>query len=174
MISGLVPVIFTTGVQAASSFMFVSWADTKSDTDILSALSDQAVQLNPAFTIYPGDLEDSGFTASGMNAWKEAMDGQLTGDSVPNGMFAIAFPVRGNHDESDTAGWQTYFDFQTTANLVGATNYNNMPEEEDLTYSFDYENSHFIGVDVTGDASAITSGQIAWIDADLTAANLVG
>jgi subtilisin len=162
------------GALAATPFRFVSWADTKNATNDLSTLSDQAVQLNPAFTIYEGDLEDSGFTSSGMNAWKAAMDGELTGDPSPNGMFDIAFPVRGNHDASNTTGWQAYFDFQTTANLVGATNYANMPGEEDLTYSFDYKNAHFIGVDVTGDASGISSSQIAWIDSDLTAAELRG
>ncbi|TET96704.1 MAG: hypothetical protein E3J30_11125, partial [Anaerolineales bacterium] len=118
LISGLFPAVLSTGVKAASPFRFVSWADTKSAQDDLSTLSDQAVQLNPAFTIYPGDLEDRGFTISGMNAWKEAMDG---GDPAPNGMFDITFPVRGNHDDNDTLDWQAYFDFQATADHVGAT-----------------------------------------------------
>jgi parallel beta-helix repeat protein len=171
-------VVLSTEAQAA--FRFVSWADTKSSTDALSELSDQAVQLDPVpkFTIYEGDLEDNGFTTSGMNAWKEAMDGQLTGDTAPNGMFDIVFPVRGNHDDANTAGWQDYFDFQATADSVGATNYTNMPGPggpedltyQDLTYSFDYENAHFIGVDVAGSAGGITSAQINWIDADLSAA----
>jgi hypothetical protein len=154
--------------QAAAPFRFISWADTKSDTDILSALSDQAVGLNPAFTIYEGDLESSGFTSSGMAEWKEAMDGQLTGDSNPNGMFDIVFPVRGNHDDSNTSGWQAYFDFSQTATRVGATHYANMPGEEDLTYSFEYGNSIFIGVDVPGDAGKITGAQINWIDGQLS------
>ncbi|OGO16239.1 MAG: hypothetical protein A2Z14_13720 [Chloroflexi bacterium RBG_16_48_8] len=160
--------------QAAASFRFISWADTKSDTDILSALSDQAVTLNPAFTIYEGDLEDSGFTSSGMAKWKEAMDGQLTGASSPNGMFDIVFPVRGNHDGSNTSGWQAYFEFSDTANRVGATNYTNMPGQEDLTYSFEYGNSIFIGVDGPGDANKITSAQINWIDGQLSDAESRG
>lgn len=172
--AGLILATLSTGAQAQSSFRFVSWADTKSATADLSELSDQAALLAPDLTIYQGDLESSGFTLSGMNAWKEAMDGQLTGSTAPNGMFDITFPVRGNHDEYDTGGWQAYFEFQATANLVGATNYTNMPGEEDLTYSFDYENAHFIGVDVTGNASAITSAQVTWIDDDLTSAEARG
>jgi hypothetical protein len=174
LISGFILALLSTGVYAQSAFRFVSWADTKSATDDLSELSDQAVQLNPIFSIYPGDLESSGFTESGMNSWKGALDGQLTGDTAPNGMFDKTFPVRGNHDESNTAGWQAYYDFQATANLVGAPNYTNMPGDEDLTYSFDYENSHFIGVDITGNASEITSAQVQWIDDDLTAAEARG
>lgn len=156
--------------EAATSFRFVGWADTKSATEDLSTLSDQAVQLNPDFTIYPGDLESSGFTSSGMAGWKEAMNGQLTGDSAPNGMFGIVFPTRGNHDDSNTSGWQTYWDMAATADRVGANNFKNMPGEEDLTYSFDFSNSHFIGVDVTGDASKISSAQVNWVDIDLSAA----
>jgi parallel beta-helix repeat protein len=163
-------VVLSTEAQAA--FRFVSWADTKSSTDALSELSDQAVQLSPAFTIYEGDLESSGFTTSGMAAWKEAMDGQLTGVTAPNGMFDIVFPVRGNHDDANTADWQAYFNFQATADFVGATNYTNMPGEEDLTYSFDYDNAHFIGVDVAGSAGGITSAQINWINDDLSLAEL--
>ncbi len=172
--SGLILAMLSTGAQAQSSFRFVSWADTKSARDELSELSDQAALLTPELTIYQGDLESSGFTLSGMNAWKEAMDGQLTGNTAPNGMFDITFPVRGNHDDSNTGGWQDYFEFQATADFVGATNYTNMSGEEDLTYSFDYENAHFIGVDVTGSASAITSVQVAWIDDDLTSAESRG
>jgi hypothetical protein len=174
LISGFILAVLSTAAQAQSPFRFVSWADTKSARNDLSELSDQAVLLDPIFSIYVGDLESSGFTESGMNLWKEAMDGQLTGDAAPNGMFDITFPVRGNHDDSNTAGWQAYYDFQATADLVGATNYTNMPGEEDLTYSFDYENSHFIGVDVTGDADKITRAQVQWIDDDLTAAEARG
>jgi hypothetical protein len=39
-------------------FTFVSWADTKRGHDVLSALSDQAVLLNPAFSIYPGGVQE--------------------------------------------------------------------------------------------------------------------
>jgi len=155
-------------------FLFVSWADTKLGGEVLSGLSEQALRLGPAFSIVPGDLENWGFTPAAMNRWREAMDGARTGDRVPNGMSAIAFAVRGNHDRLDTSGWQAYFDFQKTANRVGATHYAEMPGQEDLSYSFDYRNAHFIGVDVPGDASLITSAQIRWIGADLARAEVRG
>jgi hypothetical protein len=159
----------TAGDEAAiaASFRFVSWADTKSALDELASLSTQAVLLNPTFTIYVGDLESNGFTLSGMNAWKDAMNGYCD-----NGMFDITLPVRGNHDADDTSGWQSYYDLQSTAPGVGATNYSAL--DEDLTYSLDYGNSHFIGVDVLGNADHLSPEQVSWIDNDLAAAEARG
>lgn len=154
------------GVFAQSnSFRFVSWGDTKSGRSALASLSNQAKLLNPVLTIYTGDLESDGFTASGMALWKNAVNG---GSSPGNGMFDITFPVRGNHDSSNTSGWQSYFNMQAMAQRIGATNYTEL--STDLTYSFDYGNSHFIGVDVPGSGSMISSAQTAWMDSDLAAA----
>lgn len=153
-------------VNASAALRFITWSDTQEYPEILSALSDQAKPLNPNFTLFPGDLEANGFTLSGMNVWRDAMNGMLTGDSSPNGMFDIVLPVRGNHDNSNTSGWQAYFDIRSTAQRVGATNYIEMAE--DLTYSFDYENAHFVGVDVPGNVSKITQAQLNWVDNDLT------
>ena len=149
------------------SVTFVALADSKRKLELLSRLSDQAAQLDPAFAIYPGDLEARGFTRAAMDQWRDAMDGRLTGDASPNGLFDIVFPVRGNHDRENTSGWQAYFDFRVTADRVGATNFTSMPGEEDLTYSFDHQNARFIGVDVPGNAPRITSAQIEWIRAEL-------
>ena len=160
--------------RESGPFLFVSWADTKLGKEVLSELSDRVVRLDPAFTIYPGDLEEWGFTQAGMDGWKEAMDGERTGDSAPDDMSDSVFAVRGNHDAVNTSGWQSYFDFQATANHVGAAHYTDMPGEEDLSYSFDYRNAHFVGVDVPGDAARITSAQIQWIDADLGRAEARG
>lgn len=154
-----------------AAFRFVSWADTQGSESVLAALSNQVVNLNinPKLTIYPGDLEDSGFTLSGITLWKDAING---GSSPGNGIFDITLPVRGNHDRKNTSDWQTYFDMRTTAHRVGATNYKEL--NTDLTYSFDYENSRFIGVDVLGTAPNISSSQVSWIDDRLTDAELPG
>jgi hypothetical protein len=151
------------GPTATDAFRFVSWGDTKSARDELAALSNQAALLNPTFTIYEGDLESDGFTLSGMNAWRDAMNGYSD-----NGMFNKTLPVRGNHDSNDTAGWQSYYDMQATAQGLGATNYSAL--REDLTFSFDYGNAHFIGVDVLGNADLLTPEQVNWIDNDLSTA----
>jgi len=151
----------------ASAFQFVAWGDTKSDTGVLTALSKQAKTLNPDFTLYAGDLESSGFTTAGMNTWKNAING-----SVNNGLFDITFPVRGNHDSSNTADWQTYFDLAITAANISATNYTAL--NTDTTYSFDFGNSRIIGLDVLGDVSSLPQAQITWIDQRLADAQSKG
>jgi len=148
-------------------FRFISWGDTKSARDDLAALSNQAVILEPTFTIFEGDLESDGFTLDGMNLWKNAMNGY-----VDNGMFARTLPVRGNHDGQNTAGWQAYYDLGSTALALGATNFSALAE--DLTYSFDIGKLHFIGVDVLGSANLLTTEQVNWIDNDLYAAESRG
>jgi len=152
---------------AQASFRFISWADTKDNTSVLTSLSNQAMSLSPAFTIYSGDLCNSGFTQSCMDVWKNALNG-----GANNGMFDKTFSVRGNHDGSNTAGWQAYYNFSATAAAVGAIHYAELAES--LTYSFDFGNAHLIAVDVPGDVTAMTASQISWIDSDLTAAESRG
>jgi len=154
---------------SSSKFMFVAWGDTKTGTASLTALSVQAKALNPKFTLYSGDLCDSYSTSCIQNTWKNALNG-----NVNNGMFNISFVVRGNHDSGDNAGWQGIFDMQGVANKVGATNYNYMSGLNDIVYSFDYGNSHFVGLDSLGDANTLTSSQLAWLDDDLTSAESRG
>jgi hypothetical protein len=155
------------GRPTNASFRFISWGDTHFPTGLstLSVLSVSAAGLHPAFTLYTGDLEESGFTQAGMDAWKVAMNG-----GVNNGMSERTLPVRGNHDlkTGDTAGWQAYFKAGSIVARVGGTNYRALTDS--LSYSFDYGNSHFIGVDVPGGAPLITAAEIAWVDRDLAVA----
>src|SRR3990167_5791138 len=106
------------------SFKFIAWGDTKSDINVLKNLSIQAKTLNPQFTIYAGDLESSGFTQSGMDTWKNALNG-----GTNNGIFNITFPVRGNHDSTDPSGWQNYFNLSSTAQSVYASNYSYLDDD---------------------------------------------
>jgi hypothetical protein len=149
--------------KEAFAFSFISWGDTKTDTTVLKNLSIQAKLLSPAFTIYVGDLEEDGFTQAGTETWKNALNG-----GSGNGIFDITFTVRGNHDDhiaNSAPNWQAYYNLAATAQRVGASNYTEL--NSNLTYSFDYSNSRFIGVDVLGDASLLSSAQISWIDSRL-------
>jgi hypothetical protein len=58
------------------------------------------------------------------------------------------------------------------ANRIGATNYNELAA--DLTYSFDYGNSHIVGIDVTGGVGGLSDAEAAWLDSDLAAATSRG
>jgi len=158
---------FTSSTIHAQTLRFVSWGDTKSGTSTLSAESNQAKALNPKFTIYAGDLVSS-WSIPAIEAWVVAVNG---GNN--NGMRDITFPVRGNHDSgASQADWSNYFNQAQTAARVGATNYSELTK--DLTYSFDWGNSHFVGIDVIGDVTRMSSAQIAWLDNDLTAAESRG
>jgi hypothetical protein len=153
----------TTTPQPGTSFTFLSWGDTKTGTSVLASLSNQAKKLNPAFTLYQGDLENAGFTSSGIATWKAALDGNSS-----NGTFGITFPIRGNHDTSNASGWQAYFTDAANANRIGATNYTEL--SKNLSYFFEYGNAIFIGIDVPGDSPTITNDQITWLDNTLAAA----
>jgi hypothetical protein len=159
----------TTGGAGSSSFRFIVWADTKTGTADFTTESNQAKALNPPpnFTIYSGDLVESGFAAGPMATWKTAMNG-----GTNNGMLDISFVVRGNHDSSDPAGFAAFFNYDAVAATVGATNLTQ--QTKNLTYSYDYGNSHFVAIDVPDDATLITPAQIAWADSDLAAAEARG
>ena len=152
--------------RADAAFRFISWADTKSGTAHLSALSNmiKALSAQPILTFYPGDLISSGSSLSSFQTWAAALNG---GNS--NGMLDKTFATRGNHDSAAATTWASFFDFSATAGRVGATNYNALTP--DLTYSFDYQNAHFVGIDMPGgDVSSMAAGSISWLDSDLTAA----
>ena len=168
--------IFTTDINA--SFRFVAWADTRGNNPVLTRLSNQVKGMNtqPALTIYPGDLIPTNSSLTVLQRfqnWQTALDG---GNN--NGMSNKTFASRGNHDLPDTVTWVSFFQFgplsdpNSVAAKVGVTNYQVL--NDDLTYSFDYQNSHFIAVDGTGNANTITAAQIAWMNQDLTAASCRG
>jgi hypothetical protein len=144
-------------------FTFISWADSHGGTSMLKSLSNQAKILGPVFTIFPGDLEVHGFQIDEMRGWVSAMDGWSR-----NGMAEIVFPLRGNHDDQHPEEWQRFFSLEERGCKLGVWNYASL--DEDLTFSFDYSNAHFVGIDVPGDVRLITERQLAFLDEDLSAA----
>jgi hypothetical protein len=155
-------------LPASSSFRFVIWSDTKTGLNDFSTLSNQIKALNPIMTLYPGDLCESGATTACLDLWKAALDGGMS-----NGMSAITFASRGNHDSSNTSTWQSYFDFSGVASAIAANHYASYAA--DLTYSFDLGNSHFVMIDLPiSGASSMDSGTMNWLDGDLAAAESRG
>ncbi len=151
------------------TFKFIAWGDTKGGVNVLEAESKSIVSKNPSFTLYAGDLCDSGPSTTCFNERKDAFNGDSTG-ATSNGIFDKTFAIRGNHDSSGSV-WQAGFNFNNVANTIGATNY--VAQTPEMTYSFDYDNSHFVGIDnVCGNlnncAGDITTAQINWLDQDLT------
>jgi len=125
----------------------------------------------PAFTIFNGDL-CPGWYITGQPCTTPIWITDLNGSSG-NGMSNITFVVRGNHDASSGTAWSNYFHQATVASNIGATNYNSLTA--DMNYSFDYQNAHFVGLDLPGgDVSSMSTAEITWLDNDLTAAEARG
>jgi len=161
------PIISNVASAGTSDFRFIAWADTKTGTSILTQESILVNGLNPNFTIYPGDLISCGSSTcfiNGFPAWKTAFNGGGTND-----LFNKSFATRGNHDANAAVPWLEDFNFSAVSTSIGATHYSE--QTQDMTYSFDYGNSHFVGIDLPGgDVSTMTSAEITWLDNDLTAA----
>lgn len=187
--------LFVFAGRASANFTFASWADTKSGTSYFATLSKQLKSIiNPAFTLFEGDLEDSGYTQAGTDAWVKALNGDTSG-ATSNSLFDITFEVRGNHDDHVTGSanlWAGFYNMRAvagrlctakggtwnssagicTGGTIGPVNFAEL--NTNLTYSFDYENAHFVGLDVPGDKDVASSAIIAWLDADLAAAEARG
>lgn len=162
------------------AFRFVSWSDAQDSdwpTPNLPTTSKQAATTNPAFAIFTGDFQNDGYNLNMINQMVREMNGDTSG-TTSNGMFNKTFLVRGNHDDhysNSAASWQSYMAGLNKTLPAGVTNYVGLNSSSTyLTYSFDYENSRFIGADVPGDADLLTSTQISFIDARLTDAESRG
>lgn len=156
--------------QPGQSFSFASIGDGQGISSTFQKTVNQIAGNNPNFIIFNGDLENDGVVSSEMNT--------MTGALKTAGLFDKTFLVRGNHDNhvSGSAGlWNTYFSTNTPARPVGMANYVYMGTTQPyLTYSFDFGNSRFIGVDVPGDVGLLTSAQYTFIDQRLTDAESSG
>jgi hypothetical protein len=167
--TGLVFWVLSTPAKVFAAFRFVSWGDSRDNPGVLSSLSTQVRAMNsqPAFTIFNGDLCPAWSTTSttcSTPIWVTDLNG-----SSGNGMSAITFVVRGNHDASSGTAWSNYFNQASVASHIGATNYSSL--SADMTYSFDYQNVHIAGVDLPGgDVSSMSTAEITWLDSDLKAA----
>ncbi len=166
----------TPGVTpAVPSFRFAYTSDSRDGYATLAALSRQMAADSPVFAVFGGDLCATFDLACIRDTWMPAMDGTAPGSAAePNdGMLGRTFVLRGNHDSGSLSDWQGLWDFTSMGQGVGVSNYS--AETSDASYSFDYGNSHFALLDNPGgDIDTLTDAQIAWLDADLTAAEQRG
>jgi len=96
---------------------------------------------------------------------------------VNSNLLTKTVPIRGNHDGGrDNAYWQSTFDISSIVTSFGGTRYSYRQGQDSIDFSFDYGNSHFVGLAVIDDVSSSrpSSAQLSWLDADLTAAETTG
>ncbi|HTP01022.1 MAG TPA: metallophosphoesterase [Anaerolineales bacterium] len=153
---------------AGAAFRFISWGDGQHEPANMKATADQASTLGPAFTIFNGDLEQDGVTSAEMNSMTTAM----------GPLYAKSFLVRGNHDDHVSGSstlWENYFTAAGRPLPPGVTNYTALNSSSNyLTYSFDYGNSRFIGMDDPGDADLLTSAELTFANSRLADAEAKG
>jgi hypothetical protein len=161
-------------LQAETSFTFASIADAQAQTTKFTQTINQIVSLSPDFIIFSGDVENNGVVTSEIDP--------IIGVLKNAGLFDGTFIVRGNHDNHVTGSaslWQTYFsnNFGGSSRSLpdGANNYVGIDSNSTyLSYSFDYGNSRFIGIDVPGDANLITSAEYTFLNNRLSDAENIG
>ena len=179
----LVILVFCIGVALfiparTPAFVFISAADTKTGVSTLTALSQRIVSLYPGakLWVYPGDLQNKGFDPATISTWINAVNG-----GGANNLYHIIFPTRGNHDANNNyfpnaaAEWTSFFgsganSLSAKVSAIGGSNWSTMAGQEFRTYSFDYDNSHFLGVDSWGggDVTVINTEMSNWMNTDLT------
>ena len=151
-------------------FTFVSMGDAQGADTNFSATVSHAASLDPDFVLFNGDLEADGVLSAEMDPMSSAL--------INAGLYNQTFLVRGNHDDHlpDSASlWEGFFSAANRPLPAGVSHYVALePGSTYLTYSFDYGNSRFIGLDVPGQSEMITEAQYAFIDQRLGEAEMLG
>jgi predicted phosphodiesterase len=149
----------------SATFEFVVMADSRGDSDgvndtILSNIVSLISQGNASFVIFPGDLVTGSTTesilTSQLNHWRKVMAPLY----AKNTFGAKVYAGPGNHEISSSGSevvWQTVF-----SDLP----FNGPLHEKYMTYSFDYQNSHFIMLD-TDRVGLQHTINYDWLAADL-------
>lgn len=175
LISLSLGILCFTGVSAEPSkanppaqFRFISFGDAQGIAARLATTAKLAASLDPAFVLFNGDLQDDGTDREGLAAMTQALGSLLD----------KAFLVRGNHDNTlpgSGKAWDDYFSSILRPLPAGVTNYTALDASASyLSYSFDYENSRFIGLDLPGDVRSITEAELQFIDERLEDAETSG
>ncbi len=138
-------------------------------TSIIDALNEQFIQHACKYVIQVGDLcNDEAVNGVRSMPMRAAHCQSLYDRGIG------FFPVRGNHEASQTAAGELPTLFPQTqgggAHVAGATNFNSPMESlQGLSYSFDYDNvrcvliDQFTRKDGTGSTNANVLDQVTWV-----------
>jgi len=139
-------------ISKASAFSFAVIGDTQKFTTGRNGAFRQAIKnissQNAAFTIPMGDFCSGKKCAKKLRTWKK----------IASPLFPNIYPVHGNHDQISSSDWISIFN----PPMNGPNGYLSW------TYSFDYDNSHFVVLD--SDRSKwhlIDQTQRDWLEQDL-------
>jgi hypothetical protein len=162
---------FVAASPVLASFRFTSMSDAHVETSNFTKTINQIKTLNPGILLFNGDVENDGVVSTEMdpiiNVLKNA------------GLYNKTFIVRGNHDDhlsGSATAWQSYFTAAARQLPTGVTNYVAMDAATSyLTYSFDYDNARFIGLDSNGNGDLTNAtNEYQFLDQRLTDAERLG
>lgn len=149
-------------------FRYISFGDAQGLQGRLATTAELAAAFDPDFVLFNGDLQDAGTTRTELDSMIAAL----------GSLFDKTFLVRGNHDNAllgSALRWEGFLAAFQRPLPPGVTDYTPLdPGSAYLSYSFDYGNSRFIGLDVPGDVSRITDRQLQFIDERLADAEKLG
>ncbi|MGE5680916.1 MAG: metallophosphoesterase family protein [Bacillota bacterium] len=146
-ISGLVLTVFFSSSLFSQSFKFAAMCDSRGPNDgvnlpVLSAFVDHIMKNNSdiKFLAFPGDLVDGSrtnpeATVRELKHWKEVMAPIYNN---PKMVWPKIWALTGNHE------LRTRFDEENFKKAFPDVFMNGPEDEKGLTYSFDFENSHFV------------------------------
>lgn len=155
---------FTTAPAGAHAFTFAVWSDPRQNDPFETAV--QSVNLpgimaglvDADFSICTGDITSRGVD---YETWKLWFEDITTADWASNRSHQIAI---GNHERSDDCVARNFVQRYPYAQDAGGHFY----------YSFDYGHVHFVMLDPWNYSSCwwggFTAAQLAWLEADLAAA----
>lgn len=150
----LLVVFLLSEAASVQAFSFAVLGDTqKFNTSRKGSLRKAVNRISASgadFTFMMGDFCSGKKCAKKLRRWK----------SAASPLFPDVYPVHGNHDAVSSGNWQSTFNPPTN----GPSGYIGW------TYSFDFENSHFVVLD--SDRSQwhlINQTQRAWLEQDLAA-----
>jgi len=121
-------------ISRAESFRFIVTSDTHyGSLDIIDEIVEQTINSKADFILIAGDLVEQG-TEAELLAWRDAIQ------PLYDANIGV-YPIRGNHDNCPKSGWDNVFsgDYALPANGPAG--------EENITYSFTFENAFIVGLD---------------------------
>jgi hypothetical protein len=135
----------------AGAFSFVVAGDSRADEGKIAANTERLKEIDVGFWLFSGDMTEMG-TQLEWFYWFDSMKPVLG--------RRVMMPVQGNHEMMADL-YYTQFVLPGMAGLP--------MEYKEHGWSFDFGNTHFVGLDSNGDVPI--NGQIPWLTDDLAAAD---
>ena len=144
---------------SGATWRFAVLGDSRDDPTTFAKIEEAIAAQTPALQVFTGDAVATGVLQTTWNKWFEA----TTGKFAVQTMMAQAplMPVNGNHEN-------LAINYAAQFALPQQVSAGEKAQGEEW-YSFDYANAHFVALNDSPPAAAVSAGQVDWLKADLAA-----